>query len=154
VDSPRASVQVQADGLYEAEVEALNAQGDVVARSALKQFSLKPKPLLPAPEFAADLPEILKADRKGMTQVSWSEVKGAVKYKVLVRTSDGKEVLTTTNADRTIASLQKLKPGRYKISLSSVDEHQRAGPEGQPRTIEVPDTSDIRAPKIKQFKVK
>lgn len=154
VDTPRASIQVPADGLYEGEVEALNSQGDVVARSTLKQFSIKSKPLLPAPQFAANLPEVLKADRKGMTQLAWSEVKGAVKYKVWVRTHDGKEVLTTTNADRTIASLQKLKPGRYKISLSSVDEHQRPGPEGEARTIEVPDTSDIRAPKIKQFKVK
>lgn len=154
VNAPKANVAVAADGVYEAEVEALSASGDVVARSTIKKFSIRPKPLLPAPEFAANLPEILRADRKGMTQVSWSEVKGAIKYKVWVRSEDGKQVVAATNAERTIASISKLKPGKYKVSLSSVDEHQRPGPEGAARTVEVPDSSDIRAPKIKQFKVK
>jgi len=45
-------------------------------------------------------------------------------------------------------------PGDYKVSLKSIDQHGRPGPEGEERVLRVPATSDVRAPKLKGMKVK
>jgi hypothetical protein len=40
------------------------------------------------------------------------------------------------------------------VKLKAVDAYQRPGQEGEPKNVEVPNTSDIKAPKIKAMKVK
>lgn len=154
VTKPGFRSTVPNDGSYEVELEGMNAAGQVLARSNPKVIRVSALPLLPPPEFTADLPSTLKADRRGFTQLSWAEVRGAKRYQVWIRSQDGETLIDTPQVDRTVASLRKMKPGKYRVTLSAVDEHERNGTEGSPRTLEVPEHSDILPPKVKKFKVK
>jgi hypothetical protein len=146
-------IPVPAEGRYQAVVEALNAKGQLVAQSDLKIFVVKRRPLLPAPQWSATTPNILKADGKGNLTLGWEQVEGAQNYLMILETDDGK-VLQEKEISRNTASLSRLKPGQYKVHLKSVDGLKRMSLGGDKRKLEVPNSSDIRAPKIKAMKVK
>ena len=55
---------------------------------------------------------------------------------------------------RTIASVNRLRPGQYRVKVRAIDRRARPGLEGESRPVDVPNTSDIQAPKIKAMKVK
>ncbi len=151
---PMVKMQVHQDGIYDVEVEGLNEEGQVVARSSRKSFTIAPQALLPAPQFAKSLPETLKADRRGNLAVEWTQVKGAKHYKLEVLSSDGERVVSESKVQRTTASLKKLPPGNYKITVKAIDEYDRDGESTEAKALDVPKKSAIRAPKIKKLKVK
>lgn len=144
---------VDTEGTWQILVEALNDKNQTVAKSSVKEVNVTPKPLLPSPNFASELPEVLKANRKGDLSLRWDPVNGAQKYKLMLKNNKGKKVkemtLTSTNSD-----LTRLAPGDYQVFLQSVDEHGRNGPVSTGRTLQVPKTSDIKAPKLKTIQVK
>ena len=72
---------------------------------------------------------------------------------MILENEEGK-VVDKKTISRTTASLNRLKPGQYKVKLKSVDGLQRPGEESQPKELVVPAVSDIRAPKIMNMKVK
>lgn len=142
-----------ADGEYEATVEALNAKGQTIAQSEPKTFTIKRKPLLPAPQWAQNTPESLKADPKGNLSFGWDPVEGAKHYLMILESEDGK-VVEKKEISRTTASYSRLKPGQYKVKLKSVDTLQRPSEDSSTKELYVPSLSDIKAPKIKNMKVK
>ena len=146
-------IPVPAEGMYQAIVEAVGAKGQLLAQSSIKEIEVKSRPLLPAPEWAFNTPPVLQADGKGSLTFAWQQVDGAAKYLMILETDDGK-ILEQKEISRTTASFNRLKPGQYQVHLKSVDELQRPGPDGEKRKLEVPNTSDIRAPKFKAMKVK
>lgn len=150
---PSLETALPEDGKYEAVVEALNSKGQMLGQSDVKIFDVKAFPLLPAPQWAESTPDVLKADGKGNLTFGWEKVEGAQNYLMILESADGK-VLDQKEISRTTASLNKLKPGEYQVHLKSVDGYKRPGEDGQKRKIEVPETSDIRAPKIKAMKIK
>ena len=72
---------------------------------------------------------------------------------MILESADGK-VVDQKEISRTTASLSRLKPGQYQVHLKSIDDFKRPGLDGEKRKLEVPNASDIRAPKIKAMKVK
>ncbi len=146
-------IPVPADGKYQVIVEAVGTKGQLLAQSSIKEIEVKSRPLLPAPQWAFNTPPILQADGKGSLTFAWQQVEGAAKYLMILETDDGK-VLEQKEISRTTASFNRLKPGQYQVHLKSVDELRRPGLDGEKRKLEVPNTSDIRAPKFKAMKVK
>ena len=140
-------------GNYFIEVEAIDAKGFAIARTARRNVRILPAPLLPAPQFAEATPEEIKANGRGLASVGWKQVPGANQYIMLVtnpKTGKVKEYKFNDLNGR----LRGLMPGEYNISLKSIDEHGRTGPAGEERVLRVPATSNMRAPKVKGLKVK
>jgi hypothetical protein len=146
-------VPVPKDGTYQAVVEALDSKGKTVAASDVKMFKVTHAPLLPAPRWLTNTPEMIRSDAKGNVSFGWEPVDGARNYLMILETDDGK-VIEEKEIQRSSASLSQMKPGRYQVRLRSVDSHKRAGPDSERRKLAVPSTSDIQAPKIKTMKVK
>jgi hypothetical protein len=144
---------VPAEGRYLAQIEALNAKGSILGQSDVKTFVVKHRPLLPAPQWSATTPEVLKGDGKGNLSFAWEQVEGAERYLMILESLDGK-VVDKREVSRTTASLNRLHPGEYNVRLQAIDGLKRPGPPGEKRKVEVPEKSDIRAPKIKAMKVK
>lgn len=153
-DTPVLKTYVDKPGAYHIEVEALNKEGKAVARSTVKTVVVQEKPLLPAPQFAQELPEVLKSDRRGNLSLKWTPVEGAQKYKIEVLNPENGEVIEERVSERNVASLTRLKPGQYKVKVKAVDRHNRDGNLSEDKALEVPKTSDIQAPVIKKLKVK
>jgi len=146
-------IPIKEDGRYVAVVEALNSKGHTIAQSPVKKFDVKRLPLLPAPQWAATAPEFFKSDGKGNLSFSWEQVEGAKHYLLTIENGKG-EVLEEKTFNGNSASLNRMKPGQYRVKLRAVDSFRRPSSEGEPKKLEVPNTSDIRAPKIKAMKVK
>jgi len=146
-------VAVPADGTYVAEIESVDSQGQALSRSETKTHLVKRKPLLPAPKWSVQAPEIWKADGKGNLSFSWQAVDGATRYLMILENESGTPV-EQREITRTTASVTRLKPGQYHLKLKSVDAFKRTSEETASKRLEVPQTSDIRAPKIKTMKVK
>jgi hypothetical protein len=141
------------EGEFEAVIEAVSAKGNTIAQSDVRIFKVKRRPLLPAPQWAQNTPELIKSDAKGNLSLDWQEVEGAEHYLMILENDQGR-VIEQTQITRTTASLKRLKPGQYKVKLKSVDSLKRPGNESPPKPILVPSISDIKAPKIKNMKVK
>ena len=152
--APMIKTNVERDGRYDVEVEGLNEEGKVIARSSKKSFVVAAQALLPAPLFAEFHPDTFKADRRGNLAVEWTSVNGAKSYKLEVLSPEGDKVIKEKVVDRTTASLSKLPPGNYKITVKAIDEYDRDGNSAEARGLDVPKKSAIRAPKIKKLKVK
>jgi hypothetical protein len=144
---------IPADGNYQIVIEAVNAKGEMYAQSDIKSIVVNRRPLLPPPQWPTETPPVLKTDNKGNLTFGWEQVEGARRYLMVLEGSDGK-IVEQKEVTRTTASFSRLQPGEYRVHLKSVDDFKRVGPEGDRRKIEVPDSIDIRAPKIKAIKVK
>lgn len=146
-------IQVPQDGRYLAEVEAYDDRNNLLARSQRREMKIASAPLLPAPQYASDTPKEFEASGNGAANIQWNEVQGANQYVMEVKTTDGK-TSKEYNFKSKNGSLNGLMPGEYKVSLRSVDEHGRAGPNGEERVLKVPSQSNLRAPKLKGVKIK
>ena len=144
---------VPSEGKYSVQVEALDEKQQVLGQSEIKSLAVKRAALLPAPQWGQNTPEVLKSDSKGNVSLTWEQVDGAQNYLMVLESPDGK-VVDQRQVSRNTASLNRLKPGEYQVHVRSIDGFKRPGLEGSKRKIEVPATSDIRAPKIKAMKVK
>jgi len=146
-------IPLKADGQYQAVVEALNAAGQVIAQSDPKLFTVQRRPLLPAPQWTQNTPDILKSDAKGNLSFGWEQVEGAQHYLMILENDEG-QIVEKKEIARTTASFTRLTPGQYKVRLKSVDTLRRPGEESSSKKLIVPSISDIQAPKIKNMKVK
>lgn len=144
---------VAGEGEYVTFVEALNDKAQTVAQSDGKTFNVKKFLLLPAPNWAQNTPETLQTDAKGNLSFAWEQVNGADHYIMSLEDGNGKTV-EKRKVTRTTASVNRLRPGQYKVLLRTVDSQKRIGDKVNTKPLVVPDTSDINAPKIKSIKVK
>jgi hypothetical protein len=147
------NVPLDSEGAYVARVEALDSKKVVVGQSSDKVFVVQAKPLLPAPQWTSSTPTDLKSNGKGDLTLHWEQVEGAEHYLMVLESPDG-QVVDQQEISRNIASLKSLKPGDYNVYLKAVDSFKRSSADSDKRKLHVPQTSDIRAPKIKAMKVK
>lgn len=142
------------EGVYALEVEGLNAEGNAIARSGKKLYKVQEMELLPPPRFTTELPKTLKASRSGDFSLGWKQVKGATKYKFQLLSEDGEQILEEKIINRTTASLNRMRPGKYQITVKAVDQYERDGEPTKVRTLEVPRKSGIKAPTLNKINVK
>lgn len=138
-------------GRYVAMVEGIDQNSRVIAMSSVKNIDLKPLPLLVAPKLLP-LNTDLKANADGEINLKWTQVDGALRYKVRIVDAKGKEIRADQVQGAT-HSFQDLMPGEFEIQIAALDAHGRYG-EREMRKVLVPSMSSVGAPKIKKVKVK
>lgn len=146
------SISVPADGDYHFKAEAIDESGNTIAELEPRIFSLRKSPLLPAPRWL-NADTILKSDEQGNLNIEWHKVEGAKYYLMILETEDGK-VIDKKEIKRTTASLSSMKPGQYRIKIKSVDSALRESVNSAEREFSVPKVSELKAPRIKNVKVK
>jgi hypothetical protein len=153
------SVPVQKAGRYIASIEGLDEKRNVIATSEDKTIVLKELEVLKAPHIVGK--NILTTNAKGDLKVKWEALKGAQKYRVyLINQANQKkqiDIITNRalNQDKSMISkqYQHLMPGLYELQVVGIDLAGRLG-ELTKRQVEVPEISDLAAPKIKKPRVK
>ncbi|MEZ0391865.1 MAG: hypothetical protein ACAH59_06600, partial [Pseudobdellovibrionaceae bacterium] len=138
-------------GRYIAQVEALDEKNQVLATSEMKSLEILPLPALKAPSFLP-LNSELKADLQGRLNLKWTAIDGAQNYTVILMDSAGKEI-RKAKFQGLSATLVNLLPGEYKVSVHAIDSHGRESEKQIPRPVQVPDSSDLQAPKFKKIEV-
>ena len=144
--------EVAADGTYFAYVEALDAQKHVLAQSPKRKIAVASLPLLPAPVWEKNLGPEIRAQANGSVRFAWQKVDDASEY-VLTYRGDATGIEAELRVRGTQTSLNRLMPGRYSVRLQTVDAHGRIGAASEIKKMMVPDTSDVRAPKVRKLKV-
>ena len=99
------------------------------------------------------MPATISSSRRGTLKVQWEKVQQAKNYHVQILDESG-AVVHNQSSKMTSAVFKGLSPGKYKISIKSVDKYERPGPSGELRDIVVPDGSNIAAPKLRRINVK
>jgi hypothetical protein len=143
---------LEKDGSVTIEVQALNAQKQVIARSVKRNISVEMEPLLPAPEFAESVPQLIQAAKNGSMNVSWKPIDGAKNYKVKILSKEGKAI-KELDSQALKESVGGLLPGDYKVTVQAIDKRGRLGKENEGRALVVPKSSDVGAPKLKAIQV-
>jgi hypothetical protein len=141
------------DDEYVAEVEGLNANGFVTAKSSRRKFSVKLLPLPTAPVFAdSGAPGEIKARGSGDADFAWRPVERASMYAIRLTSTTGLEQEFETS--KTQSRLDQLKPGNYTLVLFAKDSYGRRGPASIQRPVTVPPFNDRKAPRLSKIKVK
>ncbi len=147
----KAQSEVPQAGSFNAMVEAFNENDVLLASSEVKTFEAAVKPLLEAPLFLPEKGE-LKADNRGNLSLKWTAQSEAKDYQLVLMDKDGNEI-KRGNFTGTSTSLVNLMPGEYKVDIFATDIHGRESEHGTPRHVLVPDTSGLKAPKLKKVQV-
>ena len=137
---------------YQAEVESLDSNGEVIARTQTRTIQMEMAPPLSAPEFSPPGATPLRGGLDGSADLIWKPIEGAKRYVIQVQSPDGKVVQTVTS-ETPRAAITGLKSGDYTVGIQTIDAFERTGPKGSMRLLEIPEFSSIRAPKIKAVKV-
>lgn len=140
-------------GAWTMTVEAMNEEGVAVARSEEKTVEVQLAPLLAAPIFGEQVTNPVKANRRGNMEVSWKSIAEAVAYQVELLDGKGRAVKSAT-VNGTKVSFEKLKPGNFEVRVQAIDKAKRRGVASESRDVVVPDSSDVRAPKVMKIEVK
>jgi hypothetical protein len=144
-------VNLDKQGRYNAIVEALNAESEVIGQTAILSFEARPIPILRAPAMITPIEEPIRADARGRAEVAWQQLEGAKEYKVEVKNSEGAPQLV--NAKGTTANLNRLMPGEYEVRLSAIDTFGRQGQVSEPYKLIVPNKNAIKL-KVKKVEVR
>lgn len=151
VKENKADPTIEKPGRYIASLEALDREGRVIGVSPQRKVAVAPLPLLPSPKILP-LDGNLTAQADGRTELRWEKLEGAKEYMLTISNKEGKELKTLKyTANQT--ALKNLMPGEYQLKLTAVDQHGRATESAPPRTLIVPDKSDLKAPTLKKIKV-
>jgi hypothetical protein len=143
--------QMKAGGKYYAVVEAYNENDGLLAKSEIQSITVAPEALLPAPQFEPKDGNLV-ANPSGGLNLRWTALKDVKEYKLRLLDKTGKEI-KTRGFDKNTTSLVNLMPGEYKVDVYAIDTHGRESEKGTPRVLIVPETSGLKAPKIKKVEV-
>ena len=145
---------INQQGQFFAVVRALDEAQKEIATSKAIKVNVKQLELLPAPKFSKVLPDIIRASKSGKAEISWDAIDGAKKKKnYQVELMDESNNIKSFSSTSPNVSLNKLKPGQYKVLVNAIDKFDREGLKSKQKVVEVPSESDIRAPKIKGIKI-
>lgn len=136
-------------GRYIASISAFNNQGQKIGENTLPLI-LTEIPLLNAPQFLPETGELI-AEADGQTTLTWTPIKDAKAYAVIVRRDD--KILSDKIYHKPEARFKNLLPGEYQVQILSVDRQERRGPASLPRPLVVPETSNLKAPSLKKVQV-
>lgn len=145
------TTKIARPGRYVASVEAYDKKGRLMGSSPPLEVQVANQPLLTPPQL---LPTDgnLRAGTDGRGELNWSPINGAKEYEVRILNGENKEIFARkVQGVKTV--LLNLMPGEYAVQILAVDEFNRPGTPSTPRTLVVPDKSNLRAPALKKVKV-
>lgn len=152
VNGNQVKIPLDKNGTYSFSVEGLNQEKSVTSQSSIKTLDVQPTPLLPAPEFDESLPNPILAKQNGSAHVNWKPVKGALEYLLIIKSENGSKK-DQVRLKSTTKSFTNMLPGNHTLTLQAVDQHGRLSPESLGKTIQVPKSSNVKAPTIKKLEV-
>ena len=146
------SYQIGKEGLYYAQVEALNKQEDVMAQSNVFSFSVAKSPLPPAPIFLNNK-NSMEANSNG--DISFEFTNYDKKFNVLFEIRDLHGIMVEqTKSNSPLTVFKSLSPGTFVVTAKYEDQYNQRGEVSARNTFLVPDKSSIAAPKPKGIKVR
>lgn len=143
-------------GRYIASIEAVDKDGNVIGASEAKTIAVAPLPLLTAPKLLPNNGATILASADGAASISWEAIKGAKEYLLTVQNlTENKIKEFKLQKNQAIFKPQTLSPkNHYQVRVQAIDEHGRKSPEGEYIKLDVPNESNIQAPKLKGIKIK
>lgn len=139
-------------GVYEFKVMALDQELKSIATLEELRVEVQEMPRL-GPIVYLDASPLRTADGGGNLEINWHALEGAKAYRVRV-VSDNDKVLVERDFKSPKASLNRMLPGNFKFEVQAIDQWGRAGAPNSDLRIEVPETSNIRAPAMKRVRVR
>ncbi len=146
----QAKIVLKSPGRFMASIVALGKENNILSQTEEKVFLSAEQARLQAPQIVP-LTGQLSSERDGTTRIEWQSVTDAKAYQLTIF-KDGKKV-ARKNYDRTFALMKNLMPGIYEVNLATVDSYNRVGPASDNRQLFVPDTSNLKAPNLKNIQV-
>ena len=149
--SDGASVQknLKKPGRYIASIEALNQQGDLLAKTEEKSFSIQELARINAPDFTNPSP-FLQAALDGSIKVEWSPPEGAKEYILQISKINGPKIKKWKQRLH-FAEIKNLSPGSYEIEATAIDAYGRPSLDSTKKEIRVQDQSHLNAPKLRKI---
>lgn len=143
-------------GRYVASIEALDKEGNVIGTSEAKTISVAPLPLLTNPKLLLNNGSSILASPDGAAALSWDAVKGAKEYLLTIQNlTENKAQELRLQKTQAVFKPQTLSPkNHYQVKVEAIDEHGRKSSGGEYIKLDVPNESNIQAPKLKGIKIK
>lgn len=141
-------------GRYIASIEGIDQSQKIIGSSNPKAFIVSELPMLSPPEFVDG--NSITANKKGDFQVKWLYLDGAIKFRINLFDSKGKQVFDTKytrTGGELSAKFEDLPPGEYKFEIAGMDKAGRFGAVAK-KTVNVLDATYLIPPKLKPAKVK
>ncbi len=149
----KAKVKLPTKGRYYVQVEALGEDNSSLAKSVVKNFEVKEKPLPLEPRYALSFPDPVMTDSHGDFTYAFQVQNDKGEFEIELR--DGTErTVTLFKTAEAKGPIKNLRPGTYQLWARYNDEYGRSGPWSSKRKVIVPDKSSIAAPKIKGLKIR
>ncbi|MGZ3789980.1 MAG: hypothetical protein ACXVLQ_15695, partial [Bacteriovorax sp.] len=146
------SYQIGKEGMYFAQVEALNKDENSIAQSEVFVLTVTKPPLPPSPLFL-EAKKALEATPNG--DIHFELVNYDKKYSVVFEIRDARgSVIEQSKAYSPKALFKSLSPGNYFATAKYIDEFNQIGEASERRLFVVPDKSAIAAPKVKGIKIR
>jgi hypothetical protein len=139
-------------GRHLAQIEAVNAESEIIGKSPVLEIDAQPVPHLRAPAMAYATDKPIQANGRGDVALTWSPVDGAKEYFLELRDPSGKVIPYT--AKKPEHQFQKLLPGLYDVKVYGVDSHGRQGEVSDSLKILVPNKSALKPIRIKKVEVR
>lgn len=163
VQTPTLKSNIANPGKYIAYVEALDKNGVSLGKLPAKAIEVSEFPLPKAPVFTStDLKRNAKSNKvyfeNGVIQLQWNYQSIVKEYEVELLSSleaeNQKVMIGKTNFDYKGKSGTGLTPGQYQIKITPIDQHNRRGPSSENFEFEVPKSTSLSAPKLKNLNIK
>ncbi len=135
-----------AAGTYDIEVEAVDVNGELVAKSERASVQFKQAPLIQAPAIDSRTEGIVQADKMGNFTISWLPNREAKEYAIRLKSEEG-ELIEYFHSHDTYTRFKKIHPGNYLVTISGIDHDGHEGNESQPIRVFVDKISSIEPPK-------
>ncbi|MDD4976537.1 MAG: hypothetical protein PHY93_19430 [Bacteriovorax sp.] len=152
VNDGQFNYQIGKEGMYFAQVEALNKEENSIAQSEVFTFSVT-KPPLPSTPVFLDAKKALESTPNG--DINFELINFDKKYKVVFEIRDTRGVIIEQSQNNSSGiSFKSLSPGRFFATAKYIDEFNQTGELSLRQSFTVPDKSAIAAPKVKGIKVR
>lgn len=144
--------RIQRPGLYYAQVFGTDENGNYAGESDRFDFSVEEAPLPPAPVIFGNAKSI-KASPRGDLTTQVQNAKSSWLIVTSIYDPKGRVVDERRFTDDKL-TFNGLLPGKYYLQMKFLDEYKRNGETSERVEIEVPEKSQIAAPKLKGIKVR
>lgn len=150
-------------GKFIAYIEALDKNGASLGKLPPKTIDVTEFPLPKAPVLTnAEMKRNAKTNKiyfeNGVVQLQWNYQQVVKEYEVELNSSlegeNQKITLGKNNLEYKGKSGTGLTPGQYQLKITPIDQHNRRGPSSESFEFEVPKSTSLSAPKLKNLNIK
>lgn len=149
-------------GNYKITIEPFDKNGVSLGKTAPKNIELLEMPLPKAPVINS---QVIKRNQNtnkyyfesGIVNLQWDFQSAVRSYEVEIYsplTNKVEKVISRQNALQYSGGQSGLNPGSYQVKITPIDQHNRRGPSSESFEFEVPSSTTMSAPKLKNLNIK